>query len=143
MSAAVAVAGAGCWKAYEVYASGNESELDLLTQNIEALASGDDGHSGDSQNIPTNYQECLSKGGVWGYSSVYQGTKDMQVEGTGGLKVIWNGNEYSCSFSTKKGHKYKIPATEYKCVEDQHNTDPSNKNCCIKQGLYYMGQKLG
>ena len=39
MSAAVAVAGAGCWKAYDAYMNGNESELDLLAaENVQALS---------------------------------------------------------------------------------------------------------
>ena len=64
MSAAVAVAGAGCWKAYEVYASGNESEM-LLAENVEALSDGDEAngkyqYSGRLVNKAIEITECSS-----------------------------------------------------------------------------------
>ena len=150
-AAVVVAAGIAAFQSYGSYGTQDNS---LLMQNVEALAQGPDGGDGDASgdsngagfgqgSTPTTYEECLQKGGVWGYSSVYHGTKNLQVEGAGGFKIIWDGKEYGVSFSTKKGKRYELPATEYKCIEDSHNSSSDKKNCCVYQGLYYCGVRIG
>ncbi|MCM1516997.1 MAG: hypothetical protein NC080_11430 [Paraprevotella sp.] len=119
---------------------GNDAKTsNLMTRNIEALT---DGETTDT-NTELRRQKCFEKDGVWGYHTMYQGVKEVEAGGTGGFKVIWNGKEYSVSYSTKKDKTYKFPLTEYKCEPDAPDTSDQNKNCCTKQGLFYGTEQVG
>lgn len=103
----------------------SEAEKFMLA-NVEALTNLEDEN-------PSNYSDCLSAGGNWNMASVCTDTgfEDVVCKINGEINlfgVVIKGNY-------EKGRKYKTPWARYSC-------QPSNGNCCVKQGLYSGSQKL-